>query len=528
MAPRAEAAPSCVPDGANIVCTYSEVGTDTFTVPPGVMSVTFTAFGAQGGGFGTVTPGGLGGSATSTLSVTPGQVLQVNVGGAGGNQFTPVPNGGFNGGGSGGAADNTGAGGGGASDVRTPPFALADRIVVGGGGGGTGNSIGGAGGGTAGGQGPDVEDGKGGTQSAGGTGGLANGNPGVVGVGGAGGSAVGGTSGGGAGGGGGYFGGGGGSGFSGGFEGAGGGGSGFGTTLASGVRSGNGQVTATYAGGALRVVKSLSPAADPGKFNLQIDGTTEAADVGDGGNTGQQTVVPGTHTVGETAGTATSLTDYTSSIDCRADDGAGDTVASGSGAGLLDVPVSGGDQIACTITNTRQTGQLRVLKSLSPVGDPGKFNLQIDGTTHAADVGDGGDTGLQVLDTGTHTVGETAGTATSLTDYTSSIDCRAGDGTGVTVASGDGPGPLDVPIGNGDQIACTITNVGPPVPPPPPPPPPTAEDPRCGPLRAKLKRQQRHRANAKTKRKRAFIRRNIGQTRTRLTALGCTTASAAP
>jgi autotransporter-associated beta strand protein len=46
-------------------------------------------------------------------------------------------------------------------------------------------------------------------------------------------------------------------------------------------------------------------------------------------------------------------------------------------------------------------------------------------------------------------------------------------------------------------------------------------DPRCGRLNAKLKRQHRRLAKASTSRKRAFIRHNIGQTHTRLRALGC-------
>ena len=90
------------------------------------------------------------------------------------------------------------------------------------------------------------------------------------------------------------------------------------------------------------MVKLLSPSGDPGKFNLQIDGATEAANVGDGGNTGSLAVSVGAHTVGETAGASTSLGDYTSEIVCRADDGAGAVVASGSGAGPLDVPVGSG------------------------------------------------------------------------------------------------------------------------------------------------------------------------------------------
>ena len=92
------------------------------------------------------------------------------------------------------------------------------------------------------------------------------------------------------------------------------------------------------------------------------------------------------------------------------------------------------------ITNTRETGQAR-----GPEGprararDAGLFNLQIDGTTDAdaTDVGDGGSTGEETLNTGDHTVGETAGTDTDLTDYAKSIDCKDDNGTGATVAIHD-------------------------------------------------------------------------------------------
>ncbi len=88
------------------------------------------------------------------------------------------------------------------------------------------------------------------------------------------------------------------------------------------------------------------------------------------------------------------------------------------------------------ITNTRETGKLEVRKSLSPTDDPGKFNLQIDGTTDpdAGNVGNGGSTGEQTLNTGSHTVGETAGTSTALADYQKSIVCKDDNGTGTTVA----------------------------------------------------------------------------------------------
>jgi hypothetical protein len=112
-------------------CTYNTIGTDTFTVPPGVNNATFTVEGAQGGTNATGPAGGRGGRVSAALPLTPGQVLQVNVGGQG--QATSA---------SGGL--DSGAGGGGSSDVRDGLFGLADRLLVAGGGGGAGGSGGNA------------------------------------------------------------------------------------------------------------------------------------------------------------------------------------------------------------------------------------------------------------------------------------------------------------------------------------------------------------------------------------------------
>ncbi|MCA6361405.1 MAG: T9SS type A sorting domain-containing protein [Bacteroidetes bacterium] len=109
----------------------------TYTVPCGVTSINIDAYGAQGGN-GAVGGnssiggnGGLGGYASGTLSVVPGQVLFVYVGGIG-----ATPSGGFNGGGNGGNQNS--GGGGGATDVRVNSSAAADRVLVAGGGGGGG------------------------------------------------------------------------------------------------------------------------------------------------------------------------------------------------------------------------------------------------------------------------------------------------------------------------------------------------------------------------------------------------------
>src|SRR4029079_12582715 len=149
--------------------------------------------------------------------------------------------------------------------------------------------------------------------------------------------------------------------------------------------------------------------------------------VGDNGSTGEETRNTGTHTVGETAGTSTSLADYQKSISCvdTANGNAAAGSTSGDSAGPLNVSVTYGSDIVCTITNTRETGKLEVVKDLNPSADPGKFNLQIDGSSPNAgsNVGDGGSTGETTLNTGTHNVGETAGTSTSLADYQKSISC---------------------------------------------------------------------------------------------------------
>jgi hypothetical protein len=150
-------------------------GTYSWTVPKGVKLVTLDLFGAAGGGS-AVAAGGLGGEATATLNVSPGQVFEIVVGGKGDSTscFGCASAGGFNGGGIG-----FGGGGGGATDVRSGTCAatstcdLIDRFVVAGGGGGAdfdSPDAGGTGGGSVGGDGDGPFPGHGGTQTSGGAG----------------------------------------------------------------------------------------------------------------------------------------------------------------------------------------------------------------------------------------------------------------------------------------------------------------------------------------------------------------------
>jgi Bacterial Ig domain/Glycine rich protein/Bacterial cadherin-like domain len=121
--------------------TFETAGTTTWTVPEGITSATFDVYGAQGEETGIFGSGGLGGRARANIAVTPGDVLQINVGGAGSDG-----SGGSNGGGDGGSGGDfeldEGGGGGGGSDVRRGAFALADRFIVAGGGGGAGGGAG--------------------------------------------------------------------------------------------------------------------------------------------------------------------------------------------------------------------------------------------------------------------------------------------------------------------------------------------------------------------------------------------------
>jgi len=230
-------------------------GVQTFTVPTGITSLTIDAYGAQGGNNGCI--GGLGGRAQGALAVTPGQVINIYVGGQDGYNGGGAP-------GTGGAYP--GVYGGGASDIRVGGTALTNRVIVAGGGGGGGTPgaswstvfSAGAGGGTSGGNASVCcwAVATGGTQVAGGVTGISCGNcgntstNGSLGQGGRGDDPCS-TYGTGSGGGGGYYGGAGGESCGNGEPGAGGssytGGVSGGSTTA-GAQTGNGQITLTWSG----------------------------------------------------------------------------------------------------------------------------------------------------------------------------------------------------------------------------------------------------------------------------------------
>lgn len=109
-----------------------------FIVPNRVTAIQVTAIGAKGGTGARGQAGGAGATITTTLNVTPGQVLYIVVGGFPGQSTTPK----YGFGGNGGSGGNYGGAGGGLSGVFTSasPANTNALVVAGGGGGGAGPS----------------------------------------------------------------------------------------------------------------------------------------------------------------------------------------------------------------------------------------------------------------------------------------------------------------------------------------------------------------------------------------------------
>ena len=207
--------------------------------------------------------------------------------------------------------------------------------------------------------------------------------------------------------------------------------------------------------GRLEVVKDLIPNTDVGLFNLQINSVTEAANVGDGGTTGEKILTTGSngtvYTVGETAGTGTDLSNYTSSIDCKDLNGTGTTVASSNDFGPLNVTLSQGDDIVCIITNSLNQGTLTVIKHV--VNDnggtnvAGDFNITVTGNnpSPASFVGVESPGTTVAIDAGSYSVSETGPSGYSA-DYSAGCSgtMPAGGSATCTITNNDQAGTLTV------------------------------------------------------------------------------------
>jgi|GEM_PF-1454717 len=204
--------------------------------------------------------------------------------------------------------------------------------------------------------------------------------------------------------------------------------------------------------GKLEVKKNLVPSTDSGLFNLQVDGTTKAANVTNNGTTGEVVLPVGNHSVGETAGTSTSLAGYSSSISCRNLNGTGSVVASGTGTSLASVPVADGDDIVCVITNTA-SGSITIVKDAVP-NSPQDFGFTATGTgVSNFSLDDDSDPTLSntktftSLGAGSYSFTETATSGWDL----STINCSGGS-TSVNGAT------VTVNLTAGQNVTCTYTN----------------------------------------------------------------------
>ncbi len=281
------------------VIVYNYTGAaQTYTVPAGVTSINVWLWGAGGAGgdrtgSGNAGAGGSGAFVKGTLAVTPGQVLQIIVGGRGTYSTTNGTHaGGFGGGGT--AYQNAGSGGGYSGIFLTSVnFANARAIAGGGAGGGYGRSrnYGGAGGATTGTNGAGLDathtGGSGGTLATGGAAGTGTGTTaGTAGaqlLGGTGGNAGAGTYGG-AGGGGGYY----------------GGGGGYGSNQGggSGTWGSGGGGGSSYTGGLTGVTNTVGISNNAGGANnppgigeANYNGTAGVGGAGNGSNGGHGLVV---------------------------------------------------------------------------------------------------------------------------------------------------------------------------------------------------------------------------------------------
>jgi hypothetical protein len=182
----------------------------------------------------------------------------------------------------------------------------------------------------------------------------------------------------------------------------------------------------------LRVVKTLLPSADPGRFNMLVDGVVRVAGVGNGGGA-TFSVSAGSHTVSESGAGGTNLSNYSTTI-------GGDCASNGS------VNLTYGNSKICTLTNTATTALLTVNEILIPATDPGRFDLQIDSVTRTPGAGNGGSTSAQTVSPGAHSVSEVASAGTNLGAYKVTIG-------GACSASGS------ITLAAGDNKVCTITSL---------------------------------------------------------------------
>lgn len=190
----------------------------------------------------------------------------------------------------------------------------------------------------------------------------------------------------------------------------------------------------------LTVTKNIVPSNDPGLFNLFIGSTQVGTNQGNGFTSSPiQVDINSLYQVSETAGSGAKLDDYTITYDDGCDDQG-------------QITLSAGDNKNCSITNTRKTGTLQVLKNVDLNGDGDyvdadeinnkTWDWQADGPTPES--GKTGDSAVTV-NTGDYTLSETDQPNFHFSD----LSCTGGTFDLATKT---------VTVAEGADVVCTFSN----------------------------------------------------------------------
>jgi Prealbumin-like fold domain len=234
--------------------------------------------------------------------------------------------------------------------------------------------------------------------------------------------------------------------------------------------------------GKIELVKDFDAASpSTARANLFIKNSTNTTTIdselnaADGGTTGENQVLAASYNISETAGSNTSLSNYTTTVACvdEANGNASVTVSSqvltgATRSGAVSVPV-GGD-IKCTFTNTLIAGKIELVKdfdSNSPSSaranlfiKNGDNSVTVDSELNAAD---DGTTGENTVVPAAYNISETAGSNTTFDDYVTSVACvdEANANASVSVTNQSLTGATrsgTVQVAAGADVKCTFTN----------------------------------------------------------------------
>lgn len=183
-------------------------------------------------------------------------------------------------------------------------------------------------------------------------------------------------------------------------------------------------------------------------------------------------------TISETSGSV-DLDDYVKTISCTDASDPGWSYSTQSdaadGSWTLPAPLAAGQDVTCTVTNDRKAARVKVIKYTDPASQQNGFDLYVDSSKQASDVGNGGSTGWVDVDLGSHFARETAAGAApseTISGWTSRHVCAKnpeGIPTAEDAAAGQaGTQTSATVLEDGDELVCAFHNRKESTPPPPP------------------------------------------------------------